>query len=113
MEVNVVESVIKMINRRVKGSEKFWSEPAARNPPVPAGADHPERDRNHEPLLVGNVSQTGYGRQYRRASMTFGIQTIVCPALTTTRGDVAWNERVANCPRCRRAFFPSGSRLGR
>ena len=32
--------------------------------------------------------------------------------LTTTRGDVAWKERVANCPRCRRAFFPSGSNLG-
>jgi hypothetical protein len=29
--------------------------------------------------------------------------------LTTTRGEVAWKERVANCPRCRRAFFPSGS----
>jgi hypothetical protein len=27
--------------------------------------------------------------------------------VTTTRGDVAWKERVANCPRCRRAFFPS------
>jgi hypothetical protein len=25
--------------------------------------------------------------------------------LTTTRGDVAWKERVANCPRCRRVFF--------
>jgi predicted nucleic acid-binding Zn ribbon protein len=32
--------------------------------------------------------------------------------LTTTRGDVAWNERVAHCPRCRRAFFPSGSSVG-
>lgn len=27
--------------------------------------------------------------------------------LTTTRGDVTWKERVRNCPRCRRAFFPS------
>ena len=26
---SAVESVIKMINRRVKGSEKFWSEPGA------------------------------------------------------------------------------------
>jgi hypothetical protein len=33
--------------------------------------------------------------------------------LTTTRGDVAWKERVANCPRCRRAFFPSGPGVGR
>ncbi len=33
--------------------------------------------------------------------------------LTTTRGDVAWKQRVANCPRCRRAFFPSESRDGR
>jgi hypothetical protein len=27
--------------------------------------------------------------------------------LATTRGEVQWKERVANCPRCRRAFFPS------
>jgi hypothetical protein len=27
--------------------------------------------------------------------------------LKTTRGDVAWTERIGNCPRCRRAFFPS------
>ena len=26
---SAVESVIKMINKRVKGSEKFWSEPGA------------------------------------------------------------------------------------
>ncbi len=32
--------------------------------------------------------------------------------LTTTQGDVAWKERVANCPRCRRAFFPSGPSVG-
>ncbi len=32
--------------------------------------------------------------------------------ITTTRGDVAWSERVANCPRCRRAFFPSGPDAG-
>jgi hypothetical protein len=32
--------------------------------------------------------------------------------VTTTRGDVAWKERVMNCPRCRRAFFPSGSSAG-
>ena len=33
--------------------------------------------------------------------------------LLTTRGDVAWKQRVGNCPRCRRAFFPSGSSVGR
>jgi hypothetical protein len=32
--------------------------------------------------------------------------------LTTTRGDVAWKERVSHCPRCRRAFFPSGPSVG-
>jgi hypothetical protein len=32
--------------------------------------------------------------------------------LTTTRGDVAWRERVANCPHCRRAFSPSGPVVG-
>jgi hypothetical protein len=29
--------------------------------------------------------------------------------LTTMWGEVQWNERVANCPRCRRAFPPSES----
>lgn len=33
--------------------------------------------------------------------------------LMTTRGDVAWKQRVANRPRCRRAFFPSESSVGR
>jgi hypothetical protein len=32
--------------------------------------------------------------------------------VTTTRGDVAWKQRVANCPRCRRAFFPSEPVVG-
>ena len=32
--------------------------------------------------------------------------------LTTTRGDVAWNERVGHCTRCRRAFFPSEPSVG-
>jgi len=33
--------------------------------------------------------------------------------LKTTRGDVAWKQRVGNCPRCRRAFFPSEPGAGR
>jgi hypothetical protein len=33
--------------------------------------------------------------------------------LLTTRGDVRWKQRVANCPRCRRAFFPSEPGIGR
>jgi uncharacterized protein with PIN domain len=32
--------------------------------------------------------------------------------LATTRGKVQWNEHVANCPRCRRAFFPSEPSVG-
>lgn len=32
--------------------------------------------------------------------------------LMTTQGDVVWKQRVANCPRCRRAFFPSESSVG-
>jgi hypothetical protein len=32
--------------------------------------------------------------------------------LTTTRGEVAWDERVGHCTRCRRAFFPSEPSLG-
>ena len=33
--------------------------------------------------------------------------------LLTTRGGVGLKQRVANCPRCRRAFFPSESSVGR
>jgi hypothetical protein len=33
--------------------------------------------------------------------------------LMTTRGNVAWKQRVAHCPRCRRAFSPSESSVGR
>ena len=33
--------------------------------------------------------------------------------LMTTRGDGAWKQRVGQCPRCRRAFFPSESGAGR
>ncbi len=32
--------------------------------------------------------------------------------LKTSRGDVDWENRVLNCPRCRRAFFPSESSIG-
>lgn len=32
--------------------------------------------------------------------------------LKTSRGDVAWENRVLNRPRCRRAFFPSESSVG-
>jgi hypothetical protein len=32
--------------------------------------------------------------------------------LTTTRGTLAWKPRVAHCPCCRRALFPSGARVG-
>ena len=32
--------------------------------------------------------------------------------LLTTRGEVAWEQRVAHCPRCRRAFSPSESGVG-
>jgi hypothetical protein len=32
--------------------------------------------------------------------------------LTTTRGEVGWKEGVGYCPRCRRAFFPSGPGVG-
>ncbi len=32
--------------------------------------------------------------------------------LTTTRGDVGWDQRVGYCTRCRRAFFPSEPSMG-
>jgi hypothetical protein len=33
-------------------------------------------------------------------------------ALTTTRGEVGWKERVGYCTRCRRAFSPSEPSVG-
>lgn len=32
--------------------------------------------------------------------------------LTTTGRDVAWKQRVHNCPRCRRGFFPQNQAVG-
>jgi RNase P subunit RPR2 len=32
--------------------------------------------------------------------------------LTTTRGRVSWTEKTTHCPRCRRAFSPSGPNSG-
>jgi hypothetical protein len=32
--------------------------------------------------------------------------------LMTTQGKVTWTERARYCPRCRRAFFPSGPGVG-
>jgi uncharacterized protein with PIN domain len=32
--------------------------------------------------------------------------------LTTTRGDVGWDQHVGYCTRCRRAFFPSEPSVG-
>jgi hypothetical protein len=32
--------------------------------------------------------------------------------LTTTRGQVAWTQPTLRCPRCRRAFSPSGPGVG-
>ena len=32
--------------------------------------------------------------------------------LTTTRGPVSWTETTTHCPRCRRAFSPSGPDSG-
>jgi hypothetical protein len=33
-------------------------------------------------------------------------------SLTTRRGEIGWMEPLGHCKRCRRAFFPSESRLG-
>lgn len=32
--------------------------------------------------------------------------------ITTRRGDVSWQQRKYYCKRCRKAFFPSGRRVG-
>ena len=49
---SAVESVIKLINQRVKGSEKFWSEPGA-EAILQLRADYLSETRNHERILVG------------------------------------------------------------
>lgn len=64
---SAVESVIKIINKRVKGSEKFWSEPGA-EAILQLRADYLSETEIVSRYWAQRESQAGSGRPYRRAS---------------------------------------------
>jgi hypothetical protein len=64
---SAVESVIKMINRRVKGSEKFWSEPGA-EAILQLRADYLSETEIMNRFWLEREAQASYGRPYRRAA---------------------------------------------
>jgi hypothetical protein len=63
---SAVESVIKMINRRVKGSEKFWSEPGA-EAILQLRADYLSETETMSCFWLEREAQASSGRPYRRA----------------------------------------------
>jgi hypothetical protein len=62
---SAVESVIKMINRRVKGSEKFWSEPGA-EAILQLRADSLCETETMSRFWLAREAQAASGRPYRR-----------------------------------------------
>jgi hypothetical protein len=64
---SAVESVIKRINQRVKGSEKFWSEPGAEAIPQ-LRADYLSETQTMDAFWTAREAETPSGRVYRRAS---------------------------------------------
>lgn len=84
-------------------------------------------DLEHIASVVGDeIARQIIETQVQDHSAGFAGELGVCPechspaakapdqprVLATTRGEVQWNERVAHCPRCRRAFFPSEPSTG-
>ena len=72
-----MESTVKMFNRRVKGTEKFWSEEGA-EAIVQLRAEHLSET---EPLKTfwENRQATATGRpHYRRSGLTEGLQSQSC-----------------------------------
>jgi hypothetical protein len=63
---SAVESVIKMINRRVKGSEKFWSDPGA-EVILQLRADYLSETETMSRFWLEREAQASSGRPYRRA----------------------------------------------
>ena len=59
-----VESAIKMINRRVKGSEKFWSEPGA-EAILQLRADELGETETMSRFWLEREAQASSGRPYR------------------------------------------------
>jgi hypothetical protein len=64
---SAVESVIKQINRRVKGSEKFWSEPGA-EAILQLRADYLSETETMSRFWLAREAEAGSGRPYRRAA---------------------------------------------
>ncbi len=64
---SAVESVIKMINRRVKGSEKFWSEPGA-EAILQLRADHLSETETMSRFWLAREAQAGSTRPYRQVA---------------------------------------------
>ncbi len=64
---SAVESVIKMINRRGKGSEKFWSEPGA-EAILQLRADHLSETETMSRFWLAREAQANSGRPYRRVA---------------------------------------------
>jgi hypothetical protein len=64
---SAVESAIKMINRRVKGSEKFWSEPGA-EAILQLRADGLSETEPMSRFWLEREAQAGSGRPYRRVA---------------------------------------------
>jgi hypothetical protein len=64
---SAVESVIKMINKRVKGSEKFWSEPGA-EAILQLRADYLGETETMSRFWLEREAQASSHRQYRRVS---------------------------------------------
>jgi hypothetical protein len=64
---SAVESVIKMINRRVKGSEKFWSDPGA-EAILQLRADYLSETETMSRFWLAREADASNGRPYRRAS---------------------------------------------
>jgi hypothetical protein len=64
---SAVESVIKMINRRVKGSEKFWSEAGA-EAILQLRADYMSETETMSRFWLARAAEASGGRSYRRAA---------------------------------------------
>jgi len=64
---SAVESVIKQINRRVKGSEKFWSEPGA-EAILQLRADYLSETETMSRFWLAREARAGSGRPYRRVA---------------------------------------------
>jgi hypothetical protein len=64
---SAVESVIKMINRRVKGSEKFWSEPGA-EAILQLRADYLSETEIMSRFWLAREAHAGTGRPHRRTA---------------------------------------------